>query len=143
MNHQVELIRSVVLACSQAWSVAEHQQHQSDQRPGSLRLKVFLDSHTGFEDQIRAEVNFVEYVHDCHHADVHVLVTSSPVGNGRHEYAIRFTGFGRFESLQILAQVGVAERRMSNTVTQEINHGRPDTTARDRPAPRERGAIIA
>jgi hypothetical protein len=106
MNHQVELIGSVVLACSEAWSAAQQRQ-QDDQRPGSSRLKVFLDSHAGFEDQIRAEVDFVEYVHDCHHADVRVLVTSSPLGKGRCESTVAFTGFGRFEGIQMLAQVGV------------------------------------
>jgi hypothetical protein len=143
MNQQLELIRTVVLACSQAWAAAQQQAH-GDQRPGSSRLKVFLDGHTGFEDQIRAEVDFVEYVHDCHQADVHVLVTSSPVENGRRQYSVAFTGFGRFEGIQSLAEAGIGQRGTSETATSEINRGRPDTTARDRRhALRERGAIIA
>jgi hypothetical protein len=143
MNHQVEFIRSVVLACCQAWSAAEQQQ-KDGRRPGSSRLKVFLDSHHArLAHQIRAEVDFVEYVDDGDRADVRVLVTSSPVKNGRREYSVAFTGFGRLEGIQILAHVGVAERRTSRTAT-TVNRGRPDTTDRDRRhALRERGAIIA
>ena len=129
MNHQMDLVRMVVLACSEAWAAAE--QWQVDLRAGSSRLKVFLDGPAGLEDQIPAEVDFVEYVHNRQRADVHVLVTSSVVGKGRREYTVTLTGLGRFEGIQILTQVGLGGG-VSKTATSQIHRGRPDTTDRDR-----------
>lgn len=142
MNHQLELVRSIIIACCQGLSAAQHQQ-QDDRRRGS-RLKVFLNSHTGFEDQLRADIDFVQYVNDCRQADVQVRVTDSPGRNGRREYHVAFTGQGRFEDIHVLAQVGVARRAGPESATTEIDHDRSDTSTRHRRgASRERIAIIA
>lgn len=66
-------------------------------RPGPRELlTVFLDCDRCFDEFIREEVDFVEYVRDPHDADVHVLVTTSGTGSGGTEYALSFIGGARF-----------------------------------------------
>jgi hypothetical protein len=64
------------------------------------RLKVFLDCEFCFQDFIRSEVDFVEYVRDRVEADVHVIVTSSTTGSGGRERAVSFIGAGRFAGME-------------------------------------------
>lgn len=143
MNHPVELVRTVVLACSQAWAASQAQPH--DQRPESARLsarlRMFLEAPVGFRDQIRTELDFVEFVHDRREADVHVLVTRSRARNSRCEYTLTFTGFGLFEGIQTRAQVGVDEQGM--TPTAEVRTGTTDTTARKAHSTSRERAVIA
>jgi hypothetical protein len=126
MNDQAELVRVVVLACSEAWAAARG---KDDRRARSSALKVFFESPADFGDQIRAEADFIEHVHNRYDADVHVLVSNAPAGAGRREYTVALTGFGRFANLQIVAHVGVSRRRMPKTAAASVDHRTPDTAA--------------
>jgi hypothetical protein len=65
--------------------------------PPATTLKVFLDCRDGcFQDFVRSDVAFVEYVRDSREADVHVIVTTSNTGAGGRERAVAFIGAGRF-----------------------------------------------
>src|SRR5687768_14112166 len=57
------------------------------------RLRVFLDCDC-FQDYIRSEVTFVDYVRQRESADVHVLGQSRETGGSGREYALRFVGVG-------------------------------------------------
>ncbi len=53
--------------------------------------KVYLDR-APFEDHIRREITFVNYVRDPKEADVHILVTTMRTGSGGTEYTIQYIG---------------------------------------------------
>lgn len=64
--------------------------------PLPAQLKVFLDCQDCFQDFLRTEVAFVDYVRDRTEAQVHVLVTSAQTGAGGREYTVSFIGSGAF-----------------------------------------------
>jgi len=64
-------------------------------RPAAAQLKVFLDCSSCYQDFLRSDVVFVDYVRDRNEADVHVLITSIETGAGGREYTAAFTGLGR------------------------------------------------
>lgn len=55
---------------------------------------MFLDCDC-FQQYIRSELTFVDYVRDRESADVHVLGQSRETGGSAREYALRFVGAGR------------------------------------------------
>lgn len=63
------------------------------------QLKVFLDCDRCFQDFLRTEVAFVDYVRDRNEADVHVIITSIETGGGGREYTAAFTGLRGFEGI--------------------------------------------
>ena len=68
---------------------------QAGQAPAAnAQLRVFLDCQQCFEDFLRAEVTFVDYVRDRTEADVHVLVTSAATAAGGREYTLAFIAAG-------------------------------------------------
>jgi hypothetical protein len=70
------------------------------QRPGA-EIRVFLDCRDDcFQDFMREEIAFVEYVRDPREADVHVIVTTSTTAAGGQERAISFVGNGRFAGIE-------------------------------------------
>ena len=58
------------------------------------QLKVFLDCRNCFQDFLRTDVTFVDYVRDRTEAEVHVLITSAETGGGGREYTLAFIGLG-------------------------------------------------
>jgi hypothetical protein len=64
--------------------------------PAPSQLKLFLDCRNCYEEYLRAEVTFVDYVRDRTEADVHVLVTSAETGSGGREYTLQLIGANRF-----------------------------------------------
>jgi hypothetical protein len=67
---------------------------------GGDRPKVFLDCAEGcFQDHLRTEITFVDYVRDRGEADVHVLVTMQPTGAGGREFTVALIGLRRFASM--------------------------------------------
>src|SRR5688572_7758133 len=64
-------------------------------------LRVFLDCRDDcFQDFMRDEIEFVEYVRDPREADVHVIVTTATTGAGGRERAVAFIGNGRFAGIE-------------------------------------------
>jgi hypothetical protein len=72
-----------------------------DQQPAAPQLKVFLDcSDTNcYQDFLRSEIEFIDYVRDRTEAEVHVLITSTETGGGGREYTVAFIGAGRFAGI--------------------------------------------
>jgi hypothetical protein len=73
------------------------------QQPASAltaKVKVFLDcGNNCFDDFLRTEVAFVDYVRDRTEADVHVLITRAQTGAGGNEYTLGFEGQARFQQI--------------------------------------------
>lgn len=78
-------------------------QLQSDARAGARELpRVFLDCQDRPNcdfDHFRTEIRFVSWVRDRTDADVHVLFTSSGLGDGGRQYAIDFVGRGQMQGI--------------------------------------------
>ena len=68
----------------------------------SLKLKVFIDCTSTWCDLtfIRSEINLIDFVLDRQAADVHVLYTRLPMGNGGGRHQLIFYGQGEFKSSQ-------------------------------------------
>ena len=73
---------------------------QAAQAAAPARLRVFLDCDC-FQDYIRSELTFVDYVRDRESADVHVLGQSRETGSSGREYALRFVGVGRLAGFDL------------------------------------------
>jgi hypothetical protein len=61
------------------------------------QVRVFLDCNNCFQDFLRTDVTFVDYVRDRTEADVHVLITSTETGGGGREYTVAFIGEGTYQ----------------------------------------------
>jgi hypothetical protein len=72
----------------------------SAQDPPAARLRVYIDCNDCFAEYIRDETRWVDFVREPQAADIHVFVTSNETGSGGREYAIRFSGAGRFAGVE-------------------------------------------
>ena len=67
--------------------------------PAAGRLRVFLECDSCFQDYLREEIEWVDFVRQPQDADVHVLSSSNQTGGGGREVAFRFVGLGRFQGV--------------------------------------------
>ncbi|MEW5981630.1 MAG: hypothetical protein AB1806_04590 [Acidobacteriota bacterium] len=91
------------------------------------RLRVFVDCRNTscYEDYLRDEITFVEYMRDQRDADVQVLVTSATTGSNGREYTLSFIGLGalagRDQTLRVTTERTDSEdrrrRRLATTLT--------------------------
>jgi hypothetical protein len=63
------------------------------------QITLFLDCQDCYEDYLRSEVTFVDYVRDRTEADVHVLITRAETGAGGSEYTLQFMGARAFDGV--------------------------------------------
>ena len=104
---------------------------QNTQPAGSpaARLKVFLDCATFdcYDDYLREEIEFVDYVRDRKDADVHVLVTGAETGARGREYTLGFIGLGRFDAtnrtLTVTTQSSDSEDRVRRALGSALTVG--------------------
>jgi len=64
----------------------------------SKATKVFLDVQS-YQDYIKTEIPFVNYVRDRKEAQVHILLTQQETGSGGDEYTLTFIGQQNFTGL--------------------------------------------
>ena len=81
-------------------ALAQQPAVQAAAQPEQTRLRVFLDCDC-FQQYIRSELAFVDYVRDRESADVHVLGQSRETGGSGREYALRFVGAGRLAGFDL------------------------------------------
>jgi hypothetical protein len=77
----------------------EAAQTQPGNKTSTAQLKVFLDCQNCFQDFLRTELSFVDYVRDRTEAEVHVLITTVETGSGGREYTLAFIGLGPFDGV--------------------------------------------
>lgn len=92
------------------------------------RVRVFLDCQVPcFDDHLRREIGFVDYVRDRQDADAHVLVTRERAGTAGWAYRIEFLGRGRFaaldEELRYVAGETDTDAEVRDGLTQTIRLG--------------------
>jgi hypothetical protein len=93
--------------------------------PALARLRVFLDCGDCFQEYLRDEIRWVDFVRQREDADVHILSSSNETGGGGREVVLRFVGVGRLQGQdhqhRVLSMVAdpeeVRRRRVLNAVT--------------------------
>jgi len=100
----LRLIFAVILVAITALPVSAQKldgtSGSADQTQAGLVLRVFLDCSQCDFNNIRQDINYVNYVRDQSDADVHVLVTTQDTASRGREYTFEFIGLGRFSDLQ-------------------------------------------
>jgi hypothetical protein len=106
---------TILLACQ---FIALHAQYEENTRQ---RIRIFFDCSNTWCDLtfLRTEMNVVDFVLDRLAADVHVLITSQPLGSGGEQLQLIFYGLNKYQStadtlrLDMLPMATDAERRSS------------------------------
>lgn len=102
-----------VRALLTAWATIARQEANMNGQPDSRDLKVFLDCDAWLEDEIKPEIDFVEYVDNRQEADVCMTVMpDSSYGTVRH-YRVRFAGAGRFAMIEASARLHLPKRQLA------------------------------
>ncbi len=84
------------------------------------QLKVFLDCQGCFQDFLRSDVVFVDYVRDRKEADVHVLVTRAETAGGGREYTLAFTGLGTFQGVDQTLRAVTTRSDTDDTIRRQL-----------------------
>jgi hypothetical protein len=104
------------------------------QKPAGARLRVFLDCDC-FQDYLRDEIKFVDFVHQAQDADVHILSTTSDTGGGGRETVLRLIGRGRFtghdQELKAISQSAEAESTRRERIKRTVEVGLAAYLARE------------
>jgi hypothetical protein len=114
----------VLVVCLGVVAAAHAAQQQTPAALPAAQVKVFLDCESCFQDFLRTEITFVDYVRDRTEADVHVLVTRAETGSAGREYTVAFIGSGRFNGVNHTLktvtiqgdQDDVVRRQLANTL---------------------------
>ena len=64
----------------------------------AFAVRVFLDISSRYEEYIKQQIPFVNYVRDRLQADVHVMYTYESTGSSGRQYTITFAGLKSFDS---------------------------------------------
>lgn len=62
-------------------------------------VRVFLDVSRRYQEYVKIEIPYVNYVRDRNQAQVHVMMTRQETGSGGREYTITFTGLQDFDAV--------------------------------------------
>ena len=84
------------------------------------QVRVFLDCGDCFQDFLRTEVTFVDYVRDRSEADVHVLITSTETGGGGREYTVAFIGAGAFQGIDHTLKAVTTQSDQEDVVRRQL-----------------------
>jgi len=88
---------ALLIVLALGWPSATSAQEPSAPPPGSSpRLRVYLDCSDCFDDYLRDEIDWVDFVRRPQDADVHLLSSDAGTASGGRELVLRFVGAGRF-----------------------------------------------
>lgn len=90
------------------------------QAPAQPQVRVFLDCANCYEEYLRSELEFVDYVRDRTEAEVHVIVTSSETGSGGREYAMAFIGLGPFQGAEQTLKTVSSSSDTDDTIRRQL-----------------------
>jgi hypothetical protein len=111
-------------------AAAAAQEPAAQETPDSAaraRLRVYLDCFNCFDDYLRDEIEWVDFVRQPQDADVHLLTSSADTGSGGEELVLRFVGAGRFQGvnrdLRAVSQVNETDNLRRATVLRTVTVG--------------------
>jgi hypothetical protein len=84
------------------------------------QMRVFLDCNDCYQDYLRSELEFIDYVRDRTEADVHVLITTSETGSGGREYSVSFIGLGSFQGMDQALKTVSASSDTDDTIRRQL-----------------------
>jgi hypothetical protein len=88
---------------------------------------VFLDCSDCFQEYLRDEIDWVDFVRQPQDADVHLLSSETDTAGGGEELVLRFVGVGRFEGtdheLRAVSLVNEAESVQRDRVLRTVTVG--------------------
>ncbi|MBI4477287.1 MAG: hypothetical protein HY654_08955 [Acidobacteria bacterium] len=106
-----------------------------DAQAASTRLRVFLDCRNCFQEYLRDQISWVDFVRQPQDADVHLLSSERPTGAGGRELVLRFVGRGRFadltRELRVVSEPAEPESLRRTRVLRTTMIGLLDYMARD------------
>ncbi len=88
--------------------------------PGTVPLKAFLDCQNCFQEFLRAEVTFIDYVRERAEADVHVLISTVETGSGGREYTMAFIGLKALAGREQTLRTVTASTDSDDTVRRQL-----------------------
>ncbi len=101
----------------------------------SGRLRVYLDCGDCFQEYMRTEIGWVDFVRQPQDADVHVLSTTTETGSGGREVVLRFVGAGRHtgvnQALRAVSAPGETEDVRRRAILRAMTVGLLGFIARD------------
>ncbi len=112
-----------------AAAVSSAQVPRPDAGRQAERLRVYIDDcgERCFEDYLRDEIRFVDFVRQAQDADVHLLSSSTETGGGGRELVLRFIGRGRFsghdEELRVVSLAADTENMRRTQVRRTVEVG--------------------
>jgi len=109
------LIHSILLIPSNSFA---QQQEEIDEKLQEKAIKVFLDMLGRFDDHIKREIPYVNYVRDRKQAQVYIMQTSQSTGAGGNEYTVALMGQQNFNNVNDTLFY-VSKRSDSNEMTRE------------------------
>ncbi|HNA58295.1 MAG TPA: hypothetical protein PLJ43_09245, partial [Chitinophagales bacterium] len=93
----------------------------------SAYLNLYLDGGYGYQDYIKTEIPFVNYVRDRFDGDVHLLITAQGTGSGGADYTLFFLGQKTFEgkndTLHYIANTNATSEEIRAGLVQVIKMG--------------------
>jgi len=102
-----------VRALVQGWLALARQFDAANDQDGIRRLKVYLESDIGLEDEIKSDEDVVQYVDDREEADLCMTVRPD-LSHGGHQHLVRFVGAGPFAFIEASARLHLAHPRVVN-----------------------------
>lgn len=90
-------------------------------------VNVYLDGAWFYQEYIKQEITFVNYVRDRFGADVHLLISGQPTGSGGTDFNLFFLGAQRFsgknDTLHYIAGTNDTDDEIRQGMTQVIKMG--------------------
>jgi hypothetical protein len=98
-------VHRTVLGLSCAWLLSCPASAQADVQdaavPAPAGVRVYLDcSDDCFEEYLRSELEWIDFVRQPQDADIHVLTTTADTGGGGIERVLRLVGLGRWAHVE-------------------------------------------
>ncbi|MBX7107977.1 MAG: hypothetical protein K1X61_04950 [Chitinophagales bacterium] len=120
----IYLLLSILLICV-ANSLSQPKSDSTGfAKPG---INLYLDGIAEYDDYIRKQIDFVNYVRDRHEANIHLLITTQLTGGGGREYTMLYIGqmmfAGKNDTLQYYAGSAVAEDEIRQGLVQLLKMG--------------------
>ena len=93
----------------------------------NVALNLYLNCGSCYDEFVKTEIKFVNYVRDRHDADVDLLITDQTTGSGGTEFDLFFIGLNKFrqidDTLKYISMAGQTEDETRNELVQLIKIG--------------------
>jgi hypothetical protein len=101
----------------------------------SARLRVYVEDCDCFNEYLRDEISWVDFVRQPQDADVHLLSSERQTGGGGEELVLRFVGRGRFagqdQELRVVSEPAESENLVRARVLRTVSVGLLHYVARE------------